>query len=78
MATSKASLTMNIEVDRSTFDRLTKLSNELNEPINQVLRRALTELEQSSFMDKVVADFERLMSDPDALQQYNDALAEWK
>jgi len=77
MAAFNASPTMTIEVDRSTFECLTKLSKELNETIDHVLRRAVIQLQQSRFMDQVVADFESLMSDPEALRDYNDALAEW-
>lgn len=75
MATSNTSPTMTIEVDRSTFDRLTKLSNELNESIDHVLRRAITGLEQSRFIDQVVDDFDSLRNDPVAWMTYSEEFA---
>lgn len=66
---------MTIEVNRSTFERLANLSNELSESIEQVLRRALTELQQSRFMDQVVADFDLLRNDPVRWESYSEEFA---
>ena len=64
-----------IRVDSSTHDRLMKLADELNTSIVDIVRRALTELEQSRFMDQVVTDFEALRADPEAWAEYSKDFA---
>ena len=64
-----------IRVDSGTHDRLMKLADELNTSIVDIVRRALTELEQSRFMDQVVTDFEALRADPEAWAEYSKDFA---
>jgi hypothetical protein len=52
-----------------------KLSQELDTSIVDIVRRALTELEQSRFIDQVVADFEALRADPVAWKTYSEEFA---
>jgi hypothetical protein len=40
-----------------------------------IVRRALTELEQSRFIDQVVADFDALRADPKAWKTYSEEFA---
>jgi len=75
MAKKKAPTSTTIRVDSGTHDRLMKLSAELDTSIVDIVRRALTELEQSRFIDQVVADFEALRAEPVAWKNYSEDFA---
>jgi predicted transcriptional regulator len=75
MAKKKAPTSTTIRVDAGTHDRLMKLSAELDTSIVDIVRRALTELEQSRFIDQVVADFDALRADPKAWKTYSEEFA---
>lgn len=64
-----------IRVDSVTHERLMKLSTELDTSIVDIVRRALTELEQARFIDQVTADFDALRADPQAWASYSDDFA---
>ena len=75
MAKKKAPTSTTIRVDAGTHDRLMKLSAELDTSIVDIVRRALTELEQSRFIDQVVADFDALRAAPKAWKTYSEEFA---
>ena len=75
MAKKIAPKSTTIRVDSGTHERLMKLADELNTSIVDIVRRALTELEQSRFMDQVVSDFEALRADSEAWAEYSKDFA---
>lgn len=61
-----------IRVDSGTHDRLMNLAGELDTSIVDIVRRALTELEQARFVDQVIADFDAMRADRDAWATYSE------
>jgi hypothetical protein len=62
--------TIEISIDQGTYNRLTKLSQELNVSELSVIQLAVKVLEQEAFMEQVISDFESLRSDESAWSHY--------
>jgi predicted transcriptional regulator len=55
---------LTVSLPDKTYDRIQKLSDELDLTPAEVIQRAVSELHQSEFMNQVILDYERIARKP--------------
>jgi hypothetical protein len=69
--------TLTVRISRSAHAVLRELSEEVDEPMTEVLSKAIEAYRRQRFLDALNADFAALRADPDAWAEEQQDRAAW-